>query len=91
VQQRVIGRVRDDISVQPQIGVIYIEGGEDGGLEVLDVEGRDDDVGEGLVHPRRAQEALDLGAQELAVVFRPLELDQRAHDIWPWPARSVNN
>lgn len=63
--------------------ITYIEGGEDGGLEVLDVEGGDDDVGESLVHPSSAKEALNLGVQEVAVVFRPLELQQRVYKVWP--------
>lgn len=63
--------------------ITYIEGGEDGGLQVLDVEGGDDDVGESLVHPSSSKEALNLGVQELAVVFRSLELQRCVYKAWP--------
>lgn len=54
-------------------------------MQVLDVEGGDDDVGEGLVQPGRAEEALYLGVQELAVVLWPRDPDYRV--FWLPPAR----
>jgi hypothetical protein len=49
----------------------YIVFGEDGGLQELDVEGRDDDVLKRLADPRLAEELPDEGVEVLAVVLGP--------------------
>jgi hypothetical protein len=46
----------------------HLVGCEDDWLEHLDVEGRDDDVGARVAHPRLAEHLPDLGMEVLAVV-----------------------